>query len=390
MPIVSGIGSIVGGILGAGASKKAGEVINNAGTGWAGSTQAAGKTASDNTTAATNIGVAGINSATGEGVQGINDATKRVGDATTAGQSGVSNAVDQSNTVAGNLLGGQLQNLSPYTQTGWTGTQALQNQVNNPFKAPTEAEAAASPGEQFQLHQGLQGLMQQIGATGGGATGGTLKALDQYGQGVASTYYQNAFNNAQNAYNTNTNTAALASGQGLQASSMANQAAQNYGNLFNSNTMGGAQFNAGLGMQGAGLGLTGATAAGGLGLSGATAAGGLGLGGATTAGNQLIGSTEAAGQFGMQGAQGKAAGIMGAANGINQAIGGFGNMFNPMSTFSNPSSWFGFGGGGGSNPFGIGSGNIGDTLPGYNVGGYNQPPPNVGYNPNYLTNGRPI
>ena len=382
MPIVSGIGSIVGGILGAGASKKAGEVINNAGTGWAGSTQAAGKTASDNTTAAANAGVTGINTATGTGVQGINDATAGVGKATAAGQTGVSNAVDQSNLVAGNLLGGQLQNLSPYTQTGWTGTQALQNQVNNPFKAPTAEEAAATPGFQFQLQQGLQGLERQLGATGGGATGGTLKALTQYGQGVASTYYQNAFNNAQNAYNTNTNTAALASGQGLQASGLANQAAQNYGNLFNSNTMGGAQFNAGLGMQGAGLGLQGATAAGGLGLSGATAAGGLGLSGATTAGNQLIGSTEAAGQFGLAGAQGKAAGIMGAANGINQAISGFGNMFNPMSSFSNPSSWFGFGSGTSSgNPFG-GSGNLGDTLPGYNVGNYMQPPPNVGYNPN--------
>jgi len=383
MPIVSGIGSIVGGILGAHASKKAGEVINNAGTGWAGTTQAAGKTASDNTTAAANAGVTGINTATGAGVSGINSATgtgvQGINDATAAGQAGVSKGVLDANTVAGNLLGGQLQNLSPYTQTGWTGTQALQNQVNNPFKAPTAEEAAATPGFQFQLQQGLQGLQRQLGATGGGATGGTLKALTQYGQGVASTYYQNAFNNAQNAYNTNTNTAALASGQGLQASGLANQAAQNYGNLFNSNTMGGAQFNAGLGMQGAtaagGLGLQGATAAGGLGLSGATAAGGLGLSGAATAGNQLIGSTEAAGQFGMQGAQGKAAGIMGAANGMNQAISGFGNMFNPMSSFSNPSSWLGFGGssgggggigggGGVSNPFGYPSVN-----PGYNYGG---------------------
>lgn len=332
MPIISGVGSIVGGIIGGAGANRAGNTVASTAGAAGNAIGTAGNQAAAATNAATNTGVAGINNAIGN-----------VNTATAAGQNNVNAATGQANTVAGNLLGGQLQALSPYYAEGNTATGNLQNLANNPFTAPTAAQAAATPGEQFQMQQGLQGVEQQLGASGGAATGGALKALTQYGQGVASTYYQNAFNNALNAYNTNVNTNLSMAGQGLQGASLGQQASENFGNTYNTNTMGSQYFNANLGMQGAGLGLQGSTAAGQLGLSGAE-----------TAGNQNMQGTLDAGNFYMQGANARAAGqasssallgngIAGLANGIGgTAMMGMGNgYFNPGPSASSQPGWTG-------------------------------------------------
>jgi hypothetical protein len=76
---------------------------------------------------------------------------------------------------------------------------------NTPFVAPTAAQAAQMPGYQFQLQQGENAIQNSAAATGGLLSGGTAKALDQYSQGLASTDYQNLYNQAltqyQQAYN---------------------------------------------------------------------------------------------------------------------------------------------------------------------------------------------
>lgn len=76
---------------------------------------------------------------------------------------------------------------------------------NTPFVAPTADQAAQMPGYQFQLQQGQQALENSAAARGGLLSGGTAKALDQYSQGLASTDYQNLYNQAltqyQQAYN---------------------------------------------------------------------------------------------------------------------------------------------------------------------------------------------
>jgi hypothetical protein len=315
MPIISGLTSIVGGILGGNAASRAGNAVNSA----AGSASNAIGTAGNQAAAATN-------KATATGVSGINNAVAN-------GQAGVTGAVNNANTVAGNLLGGELSATDPYVQEGRTGTNNLQTLAAQGFSAPTAAQVQATPGYQFQLQQGLQGLQQQLGQNGGAATGGALKALTQYGQGVASTYYQNAFNNALNSYNTNVNTNLSMAGQGLQGTGLAQQAAENFGNLYNNNTMQGNEFNAGLG------------------LNGAQSAGNLGLQGSITAGNQNLEGTNLADQYAMEGANARAAGMIGKASGYNQAIGGIGSMAGGMfggGGFVNPFSGFGGGGWGGS------------------------------------------
>lgn len=72
----------------------------------------------------------------------------------------------------------------------WTGT----------FQSPTAAQAAAYPGEQFQQQQGEKAIQTSAAANGTLLSGGTEKALDQYSQGLASTDYQNVYNNMLNNY----------------------------------------------------------------------------------------------------------------------------------------------------------------------------------------------
>jgi hypothetical protein len=52
------------------------------------------------------------------------------------------------------------------------------------------ANLASTPGYQFQMDQGLQALLDSRTATGGVGGGNTLKAITEFGQGLASTSYQ--------------------------------------------------------------------------------------------------------------------------------------------------------------------------------------------------------
>ena len=62
-----------------------------------------------------------------------------------------------------------------------------------------------TPGYQFTLQQGEQGVQRSAAANGTLLTGGTLKALAGYDAGLASQTYQNAVNNALGLYQTGLN-----------------------------------------------------------------------------------------------------------------------------------------------------------------------------------------
>lgn len=98
--------------------------------------------------------------------------------------------------------GAQAQsNLSPYVQAGQTSLANLG--ATQPFKAPTAEQAAATPGYQFQLQQGLKSLQNSAAARGGLLTGGTSKAINDYAQGQAASNYGNTYNQALQSYQTN-------------------------------------------------------------------------------------------------------------------------------------------------------------------------------------------
>src|SRR6266498_2471333 len=138
-----------------------------------------------------------------------------------------------------------LEDYAPYLNAGKSSTNTLASLLGTPgqgllenwtgkFNAPTAAEAEATPGYQFQLKAGTDAIQNSAAGKGSLLTGRTLADLNNYSQGVASTNYQNTFNNAltqyQSAYGTflnnqNNQYSRLMglSGEGLQAAGGAGQ-----------------------------------------------------------------------------------------------------------------------------------------------------------------------
>lgn len=125
-----------------------------------------------------------------------------------------------------------------------------------------QSKLEATPGYQFQLNQGVQALTRAKSATGNLMSGGTGTALMDYGQGLASNYYNTYMQNlqsaaqeglpanqqiAQNMTNQAGNVAALYSQAGAataqQLSNMGTNAQQTYTNI--ANTYGSALTNTG-------------------------------------------------------------------------------------------------------------------------------------------------
>ena len=108
----------------------------------------------------------------------------------------------------------QQANEAPFLKAGQGAVSQLYNMLpsltspypGGPFQAPTAAQAAAMPGEQFQLQQGTEALDNSAAGAGALNTGATGAALQQYGQGLAQTDYNNVYNQAMGAYDTNYNT----------------------------------------------------------------------------------------------------------------------------------------------------------------------------------------
>ena len=83
---------------------------------------------------------------------------------------------------------------------GGLGSGSLIAPWNKQFKAPNPNQIAKNPYYQFQMQQGLQGIERGAAAKGTLLTGGTLKALDRYGQGVASAFGDQAYDRGMQEY----------------------------------------------------------------------------------------------------------------------------------------------------------------------------------------------
>ena len=75
------------------------------------------------------------------------------------------------------------------------------NQFTSQF-TPADLTANLSPGYAFQLQQGGQAVRNADTPTQGALSGGSLKDLMSFNQGLASTSYQQAYNNWNNTNNT--------------------------------------------------------------------------------------------------------------------------------------------------------------------------------------------
>jgi hypothetical protein len=177
------------------------------------------------------------------------------------GANASSNAANEQATSAQNALTFQEQtqatnqaNYAPYLSAGKTSAATLMTDLSNgtfgpgsipAFKAPTAAEAQATPGYQFSLSQGERGVNASAAASGGALSGGAVKSSDEFAQGLASTTYQNTYNNSLAAYQANlANQAqqysqlyqpvALGENAAAQSGNTSQQVAGNVGNLMTS------------------------------------------------------------------------------------------------------------------------------------------------------------
>jgi hypothetical protein len=184
----------------------------------------------------------------------------------------------------------QIELGEPFRQAGITGQNMLLAQLQGPYASakfggvagydPASAmrnfgasDFQTDPGYAFRLSEGMKALDRTAASRGGLLSGATLKGAQQYGQGLASQEYQNAFNRYQanraqqaqeygNAFNRfqteRTNTLAplqSLAGVGQSATQQAQQAAQNYatGGAGTLGTLGAGQTSA-LGAYGAAAG----------------------------------------------------------------------------------------------------------------------------------------
>jgi hypothetical protein len=87
------------------------------------------------------------------------------------------------NSLAALMQGLGLGTNTPGSQAAGVGFGSL----TAPFNP---SNLAQTPGYQFDMSQGLQALLNSSSATGGVGGGNTLKAITSFGQGLASTTYQ--------------------------------------------------------------------------------------------------------------------------------------------------------------------------------------------------------
>jgi hypothetical protein len=110
----------------------------------------------------------------------------------------------QPGTVYGGPTGGFAGSTGQITDPSSFGAQAKQrlSDLMGFNGADPTAALRATPGYQFTLNQGLQGIENSAAARGMQLSGATLKDLNNYAQGMADTTYQQQLGDAQSVYNT--------------------------------------------------------------------------------------------------------------------------------------------------------------------------------------------
>lgn len=151
-------------------------------------------------------GLAGIGGSIASGIIGAHAASK-ASDALAKGATESEHQINVGTNNATNFLQNtwnQDQNRqNPYLDLGTTSAHGLQGLLSQGFTAPTLAQAEQEPGYQFTLEQGTDAINKNAAATGTLNSGNTGVALQNYGQGLASTTYGNVYNRALQSYMAN-------------------------------------------------------------------------------------------------------------------------------------------------------------------------------------------
>ena len=154
------------------------------------------------------------------------------------------NAAAQNNALQSQIYTQNSANEQPYIQSGDTANTALQGFLGLGGDPAASQKALNqylnSTGYQFNLNQGLEAAQQNKASAGMLNSGSTLKALDQYGTGLADQYGQQYEQNLSEVANRGANSANALAGQG-----------QSYANAVSSNNNSAATTSANAGLVGA-------------------------------------------------------------------------------------------------------------------------------------------
>ena len=153
-----------------------------------------------------------------------------------------SNAAAAAQTEQMQMFNTTQANLKPYMTAGVGATNMLTNALPSltaPFQ-PTMQQLENTPGYQFTLNQGLQGVQNSYAAQGLANSGAALKGAGQYATGLASNTFQTQFANNlatnQQAYNMLVGTAGIGENA---AAGVGNAATTTGSNIANSIMQGG-------------------------------------------------------------------------------------------------------------------------------------------------------
>jgi hypothetical protein len=123
------------------------------------------------------------------------------------GTSGVAQSVPRAGAVSGIQGGGINQgagvNAGVSQGAPGGGFGSLTQGYGQTFQAPTGLTEQNDPGYQARMQLGTDAIQRSAAARGGVLTGGTAKALDQFGQDYGSNEYGNVYNRALNTFGTN-------------------------------------------------------------------------------------------------------------------------------------------------------------------------------------------
>lgn len=338
IPAIIGAGSsIAQGVIGSRAAKNAAKTQADAAERVRTLANLAGERGATDVTAAGER-AAGDIATTGENVATSVEGASR--DAATATQTAAGNAAagyrisaDEANEILRSIYGDSVAQLSPYREAGGVAlnnlTAAIQpgGDFNHPF---TAAEIQMDPGYAFRLQEGQKALERSAAARGTLASGGTLKALARYSQGVASDEFGKAFERFRADRNDRASTLANLAGLGFRATESGINAGENYGNRASGNVMAS-------GEAANNILYRGATDAADYTLRGVDSAGRIRLGSTGDSARIRLGSVgdaarirlDAARQEGSsieQGANARASGTVGNANAWAHTLGNLGNL----------------------------------------------------------------
>lgn len=306
-----------------------------------------GASAAHNAAAAQRQGYANaantVNTAVGNADPYISNsaATAASGVSTASGNAGAQATNASAGAAAGANAAASWGNgiLNPWVANGTTASDNLAAAGQFSFN-PSDLEN--TPGYQFTKQQGDQGIQQSAAAAGLLGSGSTMRALDAYNTNLASTTYNQQYQNALQAYQTNANVLQNQANTGLAA-----------GNLQSQNLMTAAQY-------GGNANLNAAEYAGTTGMQGAEYAGNAGMAAGDQIAQNLINAGVYTGNTQIGEGNATAQGDIGAANSWNSMLGGIGSTLNSVAAM-------GFGAGGG---FGGGMPSVPNYAPGISSGNY--------------------